>query len=44
MAHRLFLPLARGSVFVAIGADHLYGEKGVLRLLQKQGYRVTRVY
>jgi hypothetical protein len=44
MAHRLFLPLARGRVFVAIGADHLYGEKGLLRLLQKQGYRVTPVY
>jgi uncharacterized protein YbaP (TraB family) len=44
MAHRLFMPLARGSVFVAIGADHLYGEKGLLRLLQKQGYRVTPVY
>ena len=44
MAHRLFMPLARGRVFVAIGVDHLYGEKGVLRLLQKQGYRVTPVY
>ncbi len=44
MAHRLFMPLRKGRVFVAIGADHLYGEKGVLRLLQKQGYRVTRVY
>ena len=44
MAHRLFLPLARGRVFVAIGADHLYGEKGVLRLLQKQGYRITPVF
>lgn len=44
MAYRLSLPLARGRVFVAIGVDHLYGEKGVLRLLQKQGYRVTRVY
>jgi uncharacterized protein YbaP (TraB family) len=44
MAHRLFLPLRKGGVFVAIGADHLYGEKGVLRLLQKQGYRITRVY
>ncbi len=44
MAHRLFMPLREGSVFVAIGVDHLYGEKGVLRLLQKQGYRVTRVY
>jgi len=44
MAHRLFMPLREGRVFVAIGADHLYGDKGVLRLLQKQGYRVTRVY
>lgn len=44
MAHRLFMPLREGSVFVAIGVDHLYGEKGVLRLLQKQGYRVTPVY
>jgi uncharacterized protein YbaP (TraB family) len=44
MAHRLLMPLARGRVFVAIGADHLYGEKGVLRLLQKQGYRVTSIY
>ena len=44
MAHRLFMPLREGSVFVAIGVDHLYGEKGVLRLLQKQGYRVRPVY
>lgn len=44
MAHRLFLLLARGRVFVAVGVDHLYGEKGLLRLLQKQGYRVVRVY
>jgi len=44
MAHRLTMPLREGSVFVAVGADHLYGEKGVLRLLQKQGYRIARVY
>jgi uncharacterized protein YbaP (TraB family) len=44
MAHRLTTPLARGRVFVAVGVDHLYGEKGLLRLLQKQGYRVTRIY
>ena len=44
MVHRLFLPLARGRVFVAVGVDHLYGEKGLLRLLQKQGYQVIRVY
>jgi len=44
MAHRLYMPLREGRVFVAIGVNHLYGEEGVLRLLQKQGYRVTPVY
>ncbi|HTQ76474.1 MAG TPA: TraB/GumN family protein [Burkholderiales bacterium] len=44
MAHRLFLPLRRGRVFVAVGAMHLYGDAGILRLIEQQGYRLTRVY
>jgi hypothetical protein len=44
MAHRLFMPLREGRAFVAIGANHLYGEEGVLRLIEKQGYRVERAY
>jgi uncharacterized protein YbaP (TraB family) len=44
MAHRLFMPLREGRSFVAVGADHLYGERGILALIEKQGYRVTRVY
>jgi uncharacterized protein len=44
MAHRLFLPLRRGRVFVAVGAMHLYGNAGILGLIEKQGYRLTRVY
>ncbi len=44
MAHRLFVPLRRGRVFIAIGANHLYGEEGLLRLIEKQGYRIERVY
>lgn len=44
MAHRLFAPLRRGQVFVAVGANHLGGEGGLLRLIERQGYRVERAY
>ena len=44
MAHRLFLPLRAGRVFVAVGALHLHGRRGLLALLREQGYRVSVVY
>ena len=44
MAHRLFMPLREGRAFVAVGANHLYGGEGMLALIEKQGYRVERVY
>lgn len=44
MAHRLFLPLRDGRVFVAVGALHLHGPRSLLALIREQGYRVTRVY
>ena len=44
MVARMEPYLAAGNAFVAIGAAHLPGEAGVLDLLEKQGYRVTRVY
>jgi uncharacterized protein YbaP (TraB family) len=44
MAHRLFIPLRSGRVFVAVGALHLYGSRSLLALLREQGYRVERVF
>jgi uncharacterized protein YbaP (TraB family) len=44
MAYRMQRELRRGTAFVALGALHLYGEKGVLSLLEEDGYRATRVY
>jgi hypothetical protein len=36
--------LKTGRAFVAVGALHLYGERGVLALLATRGYTDTRVY
>jgi len=44
MAYRMQRELRRGAAFVALGALHLYGEKGVLALLEEDGFRATRVY
>lgn len=44
MAFRMQRQLRRGDAFVALGALHLYGEKGVLALLQEDGYRARLVY
>ena len=44
MAFRMQRQLRRGNAFVALGALHLYGEKGVLALLEEDGYRAKRVY
>ena len=44
MAFRMQRQLRRGEAFVAFGALHLYGEKGVLALLEKDGYRAARVF
>jgi uncharacterized protein YbaP (TraB family) len=44
MAARLDALLAKGDMFAAVGALHLPGEQGMLRLLEARGYQVTRVY
>lgn len=44
MHHRLALPLRGGRVFVAVGAMHLYGSKGLLAMLKRDGYVVTRIW
>lgn len=44
MAFRMQRQLRKGGTFVAIGALHLYGTKGVLALLVNDGWKVARVY
>jgi hypothetical protein len=44
MAERMQPRLAEGGAFVAVGALHLPGEGGILKLLEGQGYQLTRLY
>ncbi len=44
MVKRMAARLAEGGSFIAVGALHLPGERGILRQLEQQGYRVTRLY
>ena len=43
MAFRMQRELRRGAAFVALGALHLFGEKGVLALLEQDGYHASRL-
>ena len=44
MAERMTERLDQGGAFIAIGALHLPGEKGLVSLLKARGYRVEPVY
>lgn len=43
MADRADTILAKGDVFMAVGALHLIGDEGVVELLRKKGYTATPV-
>jgi uncharacterized protein YbaP (TraB family) len=44
MLERMQPRLREGNAFVAVGALHLPGDKGLLNLLRNKGYRVSPVY
>lgn len=44
MVERMLPRLKQGAAFIAVGALHLPGEKGILQLLTEQGYTVSVVY
>lgn len=43
MVERMLGRLAEGGAFVAVGALHLPGEEGILRLLERRGFAIARV-
>lgn len=43
MADKLALELSDTPAFVAVGAAHLFGYRGILRLMKKDGYKVGKV-
>ncbi len=43
--HERSLPLVKqGGAFIAVGALHLVGEKGLVELFRKSGYKVEKIY
>ena len=44
MVERMAPRLTEGDAFIAVGALHLPGERGILNLLAERGYRIFRVY
>lgn len=44
MVQRALPLIEAGSTFIAVGALHLPGEAGILRLLERRGYTVTRLH
>jgi hypothetical protein len=44
MAFRMQRELRRGRAFVALGALHLHGSRGVLALLEADGFKARPVY
>lgn len=43
MEHYMRKPMREKKTFIAVGALHLYGDEGVLSLMEKDGYEVTRI-
>jgi uncharacterized protein YbaP (TraB family) len=41
MVERMLPEMERGNAFVAVGALHLPGDRGVLELLERRGYTIT---
>jgi uncharacterized protein len=42
-AEKLNEPLQKGSLFIAVGAAHLIGEKSLIVYLQEKGYKIEKV-
>ena len=44
MAKKIETIMQQDNVFIAIGASHLPGDRGILKLLEQRGYSIGRIY
>lgn len=44
MVKRMAKRLLEGNAFIAVGALHLPGDKGILRILESKGYKIKSLY
>ena len=44
MVDRMAPRLREGKAFIAVGAAHLPGQRGILKMLAERGWQISRVY
>ena len=44
MVQKIETIMQQNNAFIAVGASHLPGNRGILKMLEQRGYSITRVF